>query len=297
MTGVTVTLCTFRRPGVADTLRSIAAQDLPADTDMRIVVADNDVEPSGRAVVEETAADLSVPVRYVHAPARNISLARNACLDAATGDWVAFLDDDEEADPGWLAKLLATAGETDADAVFGPSLASYAPETPEWMKSQDHHSNRPVRRGDTVETGHTCNALLRWRGMPWEDERFDLARGRTGGEDTEFFFRLQRAGARFAICEDAIVRETVAPGRATFRWLARRKFRSGQSHAARAVGVRGRIGLALSAMAKAALCGALTLGYAWSEDRRNFWALRGALHLGVIAGCLKLPEPEIYGKT
>lgn len=295
-----ILICTFRRPEIRDTLRSLDAMELPDGTDLRIVVADNDAHPTAREVVETTAKDMRIPVRYRHAPVANISVARNAGLDEASArqaGWVAFLDDDETADRDWLTQILGCADATGADAVFGPSLARYAPDAPDWIKGRDYHSNRPERRGGVVQTGHTCNALLRWHGAPWQAERFDLSRGKAGGEDTEFFFRLHHAGARFEICETAIMRESVAPGRMTFGWIFRRKFRSGQSYAAVSRGAAARIGLALSALGKALVCGGAALVFAWSRDRRNFWILRGALHAGVIAGCLSLRQPEIYGSA
>lgn len=293
-----VLLCTFRRPEVRETLRSLDALELPEGIALRVVVADNDETPTARTVVEETATAMTIPVLYCHAPARNISVARNAGLDAASAhgaDWVAFLDDDETAEPDWLAELLRRAEETGADAIFGPSLAEYGPDAPGWMRRQEYHSNRPERRDGVVQTGHTCNALLRWGDAPWRQDRFDVARGRAGGEDTDFFFRLYHRGARFEICETAIVREGVPPGRLSFRWIARRKFRSGQSYAVAAQGTGGRMALALTAGGKVLACAGGALAGAWSEDRRNFWLLRGALHAGVIAGCLSLRQPEIYG--
>lgn len=295
---IAILLSTFRRPDVRLTLHSLDRLNLPDGVNLSIIVSDNDDTPTAQADVEETAAAMGYPVRYVHAPARNISVARNAGLEAAVeagAGWVAFLDDDEIAEPGWLAASLGCADATGADAVFGPSIAAYGPEAPEWMRGQDYHSNRPERRGGVVQTGHTCNALLRWGDAPWCGERFDVARGRSGGEDTEFFFRLYRQGAVFEICEDAIVHEGVPAGRLSFRWLVRRKYRSGQSYAAITRGVASRLTLGFSAGAKALVClGGAALG-GWSEERRNFWLLRGALHVGVISGCLSLRQPEIYG--
>lgn len=293
---VDVLVCTFRREEVTQALASLGAQILPEGTVLRVVVADNDETPSAEARVQQAAAALPCPVAYVHAPARNISIARNACLDAANADWVAFLDDDEEADPDWLATLFARAEETGADGIFGPAIAEYPPEAPEWMSRQDYHSNIPERRGDTVETGYTCNALLRWKGTRWQGERFDLARGRSGGEDTEFFFRLRQLGARYEIADTATVREPVAPGRMSFGWLRRRKFRMGQSYAASATTRAERLKLGLTALAKAGICGAAALAFLPVEERRNYWMLRGALHAGVCAGCLSLRQAELYGQ-
>ena len=71
---------------------------------MRLVIADNDDTDSAREVVAQAAQTAPFPCHYIHAPARNISLARNACLDAATArqGLIVSLDDDETVMPtGW----------------------------------------------------------------------------------------------------------------------------------------------------------------------------------------------------
>ncbi|MEY8800918.1 glycosyltransferase family 2 protein [Leisingera sp. XS_AS12] len=296
MTRIDVALCTFRRASVCSTLASLATQRLPEGVQMRIIIADNDETDSARSRIDCASAALQLPLLYLHAPARNISIARNACLEAADADWIAFLDDDEQAEPDWLAQLLDCALSSRADAVFGPALAEYGPQAPDWMRRQDHHSNHPVRQGSRVETGHTCNALLRWKSTPWQTQRFDPARGKSGGEDTEFFFRLHRSGARFDICPQAVVRETVSPERLEMFWLLQRKYRAGQSHAARSQTLPQRAALAASATCKMLFCAAAALVTAWSAYQRNFWLLRAALHTGVASGCLALSQPEIYGR-
>lgn len=271
---LTVCVCTFRRPSVADTLRSIRAQTLPAGIALRIVVADNDDTPSAR----DTVAAADPGATYLHAPARNISVARNACLAAAGGGLVAFIDDDGIAAPGWLAALVDCWRDTGADAVFGPACAVYPPGTPDWMQQGDWHSNRPQRRGGTVETGHSCNVLLRWT-----PERFDPVLGRSGGEDTDFFFRLHRAGWRFAICDAAVVREPVDPRRLSLRWLVERRFAEGRHYGALAGRRPGRVPAAL---AKAGWCMLRSITAAKSRGRLAFWALRGVFHLGVAWGAV-----------
>lgn len=296
MTEVAITLCTFRRSEVADTLRSLFAQRLPEGVRLRIVVADNDDGPSGKEAVEAAAAGAPWPVTYVHAPARNISIARNAGLEAAgEADWIAFLDDDETADRDWLARLMDCAARTGADGVFGPAIAEYGPEAPDWIRTRDYHSNHPATNAGEVITGHTCNALLRWRGTVWRGERFDPGRGRSGGEDTAYFLALHRQGARFAICQEAVVREAVAPQRLSFGWIARRKYRSGQSFSASAAGLPARLRLATLACGKAALCAAMAVVTSPSKARRNYWVLRGTLHVGVVAGCLNVEQAAHYG--
>lgn len=292
---IDILMCTFQRPELSTALDSLAAQDLPPGIQVRVIVADNDETPSAQDLVEQRAADFRFPLIYVHAPQRNISIARNACLDAADADWVAFIDDDETAEADWLAQLLKRARETKADAVFGPSYAQYTEDAPEWMRQQDHHSNIPVRRGDIVETGHTCNALVKWRGSPAQSLRFNVSRGQFQGEDVEYFFNLYRKGARLEIAEQAIVREPIAPNRLQFGWIRRRKFGAGYSYAIGFSSPMERARLMATASAKYAVCFAAGILSLPIEGWRNYWLLRGSFHAGTVAGCLGLKERQLYG--
>lgn len=301
---IEVLICTFRRPHLLATLGSLAAQALPPGLSIGVIVADSDDAPSARGAVEALATRFPHPLRYVHAPARNVSIARNACLAAATAPWVAFLDDDEVAPPSWVGALWRAAQATRADAVFGPVLAQYPPGAPAWMVRLDAHSTRPVRRAGVMETGYAGNALMRRGDAPWAALGFDAAKGQTGGEDTAFFFAAHRLGARFAEAPDAAVREMVTPERLSFRWLARRRFRMGQTYAGASRAGDGRLGgrmggrlaLLLAAAAKGAACGLAAMALLpWGGERCRSWALRGLLHAGVVAGCLAIPEPRLYG--
>ncbi|GAA6210042.1 glycosyltransferase family 2 protein [Cognatishimia sp. WU-CL00825] len=292
---IDICICTFRRPFVVETLKSIEAADVPQGAELRIIVIDNDDTATAQERVESTAATMTRPVTYRHAPGANISIARNAGLDAADGDWIAFLDDDEVVEPTWLVALVDRQQETNADAVFGHSRANYGPDAPDWMIKGDFHSQFAAPRGDVVETGHTCNALLRWGDAPWRDERFALERGRSGGEDTEFFFRLRQMGASYAIADASIVSEDVPPARLSLGWLLRRRFRIGQSYAASAHGLPARAKLLVLASLKSAYS-FLRAGLAFgAQDRRAFWLMRGTMHAGVCAGCLNVRQRALYG--
>lgn len=294
---VTVCLATFRRETVEATIHSLAAQVLPKNVTLEVIVCDNDETPSARSRIQTLAAQVKVPIRYVHAPKRNISVARNAGLNAANGDWVAFIDDDEIAPKDWIATLYNCAITHGHDIVFGPAYAHYPPGAPQWISSIDYHSNIPHDRGGVVQTGHTCNALMRRTAPMIEGERFLLEKGRTGGEDTEFFFRLWKAGAKLGICREAEVHETVEPSRLSFKWLLKRKFRSGITYGKHALvkpGLMARLQLVILAFAKIIYCGLRSAAAVFSQTSRNFWALRAIFHCGVASTGFKIREQELY---
>ena len=282
---ITVGLCTFRRPGVVATLESLAAQALPAGTAVVVAVADNDDTPSSEPLVRETAARLGLALRYAHAPARNISVARNAVLDAADTRWLAFLDDDELAAPDWVARLLAAAADDGAAAaVFGPAVARYAPGSPDWAAACDFHSNRIPETEDAILSGYTSNVLIDMDFVRRHGLRFRTELGRTGGEDTVFFHEMHRLGGALRYAPDAAVFEDVQPGRVNLDWVWRRKYRSGQTHAL-LLEMRGQTGARQKAIvaAKAAACFAMAAASALNRNRRLGWTARGLLHVGVLS--------------
>jgi succinoglycan biosynthesis protein ExoM len=289
---IDVGICTFRRPALKDTLESLFKLTVPAGAEVCLIVADNDAQPSAKGLVDSMAAHSPFPIRYVHCPKSNISIARNACLTACEADFLAYIDDDETATPGWLVSLVEKARETGAEAVLGPVKALYSDDSAGWMRSGDFHSTMPVWVNGRIITGYTCNTLLDMRSPLVAGRRFALALGQSGGEDTHFFSQLTESGGRIEFAESALA------SRASFTWLAKRRFRSGQTHgrivAANNSGAK-RIPKALIAAAKAGYCGAVAAVFTLMPVQRNRYALRGALHVGAVMGMLGVREIRQYG--
>jgi succinoglycan biosynthesis protein ExoM len=292
---VDVCVCTFRRASVADLLASLAKLETPGWR-MRVIVADNDDQPSARETVERAFAAHGLDGRYIHAPARNISVARNACLDAAQAELVAFIDDDETARPDWLAKLIARHEATKASIVFGKVKAIYAADAPAWMPVADMHSTPPPIRNGAIAGGYTCNVLMRRDVIG--ALRFDPAYGKTGGEDTTFFSQLQRDGVAMAYAADAVVDEPITQARSSLEWLKTRAYRAGQTWGL--VELRNgkpKAALAVMSLAKMAFClvqAGLTF---WSPARWRRALVRSQLHAGVLGAAAGKAPLELYGKA
>jgi len=290
---IDIGLCTYRRVHVAETLRSLARLALPPDWKIRVIVADNDDTQAARELIEKTARENALDLTYIHAPAHNISVARNACLDAATAPLLAFIDDDEIADPAWLKALAAALDIEQADAVLGPVRAIYGPDCPDWIIDGDYFSTNPVWSADKIKTGYCGNVLLRRTSPALQNLRFREELGRTGGEDSVFFAALYCAGGKIAYAPEAVVTEIVPAARANFAWLLRRRFRTGRTHGLMLLQETGncpfaRVKNILLASGKFLFCLLLAAPNLIRPARLRFWLLRGALHAGVVVRLMEI---------
>jgi glycosyltransferase involved in cell wall biosynthesis len=231
MIETSVVIPSYRRPDdLARAIGSVLAQE-GVDGACEIVVIDNDPDGSAAATAARMAAASAVPVRYVREPRPGISHARNTGVRHAAGRYLAFLDDDEVVEPGWLAHFLDTFRRFGADAVVGPVL----PRFPREAGEVDAYRRRVYTRDAAAPTGAP---LLRWN---IGNSIFDKARcfvgdepflprlGRTGGEDTVFMRQLTRRGRRLVWCAEAIAWESVPADRLEPGYLLRRAFRGAQT--------------------------------------------------------------------
>ncbi|MBB5731567.1 succinoglycan biosynthesis protein ExoM [Altererythrobacter atlanticus] len=290
--GATICVCTYRRPSLFQTLKSFERLERVDGLSPCVVVIDNDLTDALRVRVEEFARGFSLPLRYVHAPAQNISIARNAALDAVETRWAALIDDDEIAAPDWLSQLWhARKG---AEAVIGQSAAQYGPDLPGWAARCDFHSNRIE---GSVANAYTSNALLDIDFVRRHGLNFRVELGRTGGEDTVFFRQFAQAGGRIAYCPSAIVTEEVPAARATMRWVRRRNYRGGQTHGllCREFDPRAYRTLLFTAGAKAGFSALMALVTIPGTDASRRWFARAALHAGAMHYRIRPQILEEYG--
>jgi glycosyltransferase involved in cell wall biosynthesis len=122
---ISVIIPTADRPGpLHRALRSLHRQSF---RDFEAVVVD-DGDHSPRAVVDAWSSDTRV--RLLDGGRRGVSHARNTGLAAASGEYVAFLDDDDIYLPWHLAAAHRVLQEGHADLVYGGALVS-----PRWVEA------------------------------------------------------------------------------------------------------------------------------------------------------------------
>lgn len=292
-----ICVCTFRRPSLLETLHSLLALEVPEGIAARILVIDNDDEPSAATLIDRLGTDTRLPVTYLHKPGRNISIARNAALEASAAPLLAFIDDDETAHPRWIAELLAMRAASKAEIVLGPVDAVYPDTAPSWMQRSALHATRPVWIKDEIKTGYSCNVLIDRTDPTVAQARFDLSFGRTGGEDSFYFRALTAGGAKIAFAPEAWVFEPVTPERLRLDWLMRRRLRMGKTHAQSLVTHDrvSRLPAIAKAAAKAVICAAQAMICLPNRARSVKDVLRACLHVGVALGLAGHGSQELYG--
>jgi GT2 family glycosyltransferase len=184
------------------TLASLEAQ--AGAPPFEVVVVDNGSTDATAAVVEQWRDRAPFALSYVSEPQPNRAKARNRGVEAATGEYLLFCDDDVQAPSGWIAAHEAAHRGTGEYVVNGPIL------------NVPSYESRPRPRVANYSRAFlcTCNVSLSKRafiGVGGFDEKFDLY----GWEDTELGLRLRRSGARWRFEWDAYLWHIKLPAQNT----------------------------------------------------------------------------------
>lgn len=225
---ILVTICTRNRPRMLEAcLRSVTAQSVPDGVQCDIAAVENDSALSCEPITRRVAAETGWTIHAVLEPELGLPFARNRCGTFAVEqgyDWLLYIDDDEQATPGWLARMVDAARSMPADVYYGRVISVYPEGTPAWMALPEHNKRATGTVLSKAE-GHNTMVHRRVFAADGLNLRFDTALRFTGGSDTDFFSRVHKAGARIIWVGEAIVEESVPPNRMTLGWQLNRTFR------------------------------------------------------------------------
>jgi succinoglycan biosynthesis protein ExoM len=228
---IIVGICTCRNPdGLAKLLNALRKPECTSL--VGLVVVENDAGGAGAKLAAEMAPSLSVPVHIAVEPQAGIPFARNRVFTEALKhefDYLVFIDDDEFPSSGWLNELLRVARESDREVVFGPVHPIFKAPVDEPIRETDFHKRGgwSSRKGEVAHS--TANLMLSRKIIESSDEWFDVQMAFSGGTDTDYLWRLHRAGFDHAFAENAFVWEDIPPSRARPNWLLSRARRNGSS--------------------------------------------------------------------
>jgi glycosyltransferase involved in cell wall biosynthesis len=228
-----------------DALTEAAGSVLDQTHDDVELVLVSDGDPT---VHERMVADFGDrPDVRTHLVPENVGLleARNAGVEVATGDVVAFLDDDAVADGRWVERLVEASEERDRVAVGGRMTPAWVAGRPSflpaefyWLVGVTHRGfgpdGDPERAGEVRNTFGSNISFRRDAFLELDGFDTDIG-GRKGdrhlqGGETELCARLRdRYGEGVWYVPDAEVAHKVYDYRTDPRWVARRAFWQGYS--------------------------------------------------------------------
>jgi cellulose synthase/poly-beta-1,6-N-acetylglucosamine synthase-like glycosyltransferase len=236
---VSVIICAYTLKRWEEMIASIASAVRQPEATEVIVVIDHEPELLRRTRRAWNGLTV-VPNRF----RQGLSGARNTGLEIATGEVVAFLDDDAVADDEWLRHLLVPFEQPEVVAVGGRALPVWPrrrgplilPSELWWIVGCSYRG-LPTERAD-VRNVMGCTMALR-RDALRSIGGFNTDTGRVGAhplgaEETEVCIRLRALDPqRRVVYEPAsVVRHVVSADRVTARYLRRRSFFEGVSKAA-----------------------------------------------------------------
>jgi len=228
---ISVCICTFKRPKLLRLLLDkLSLQQTEGLFTYSAVVADNDPEQSASAVVAEFSLTSRMPVTLCFESQQNIALTRNRALQNATGDFIAFIDDDEYPVENWLRDLFKTCTKYDVQGVLGPVVPYFDYDPPSWATKGKFFDRPTFETGrklnwDQTRTGNVLfkRDILASVDVPFRSQ-FD-----TAGEDMDFFRRMMDNGFTFIWCNEAVAHELIPASRCTRSFLLKRALLRGSN--------------------------------------------------------------------
>lgn len=263
---ITVIVCTYNRcVSLAGTLESIAQSKIPESITWNVLVVDNNSDDRTREVVEEVSRSYPGHFHYLFEARPGKSHALNAGVRESTAEILAFTDDDVIVDPNWLASLADGLRDGNWAGIAGRVERTWSCSPPFWLSLEGRYeklgwalvsfrlnqdagalppnfppvgANMAFRREVFGKHGAFRTDL-----GPQGAEIGASSREKAGiSEDTEFGFRLTRAGEQLRYEPSAIVYHPVPVRRLTKEYFLEWWF------------VRGRFGTRLSPE-RPAICG------------------------------------------
>lgn len=177
---------------LAECLDSLAAQDHPA---IEIVVVDDGSTDGSAAVAERFGAGRAPTVRVLRHPHRGLGTTRNAGVDAASGDFVAFCDADDTWKPHKATvqvRHLAAHPEIDIALCRQDTVVEPGTEQPAWLIPDQ-------RYGDLDGISPTSGLCRR---SVFEHVRFAEDMG--VGTDLDFLVRARAAGFTIDVIDESL---------------------------------------------------------------------------------------------
>jgi GT2 family glycosyltransferase len=138
---ISVVIATYNRGALlGECLRHLA--DQPFEADDEVVVVDNGSTDDTSRVIEASRPRFHVRLRHLTESRPGKSHAVAAAVAAASGEVLAFTDDDVTVDSSWIATIRRIMRDSDAALVGGPVFPRWETSPPRWLRLDRREFNR-----------------------------------------------------------------------------------------------------------------------------------------------------------
>lgn len=232
---VSVVICTYSLNTYEALIESIESVRSQTYDNTEIIVVVDGSQP----LYNQISAKYDSVITLLNDENVGLSKSRNRGVERASGDIIAFLDDDAVADERWIEELVSVYNNREATAVGGQMVGdwvagkpSFLPEEFYWLVGVTHRGF--AKPGEEVRNTFGSNISFR-REVFEEIGEFDPELGRRGSlniqaEETIFCVRMRDIFGHGVIYNpDAIVAHKVFDYRTEPKWLLKRAFWQGYS--------------------------------------------------------------------
>jgi glycosyltransferase involved in cell wall biosynthesis len=240
---LSVCICTYDRSALLRQMLASLAQVNYDFSSAEVLLVDNNSTDDTRSVAE--AASHSFPqFRYIFEPKQGLSHARNAAIRNARGEIICFVDDDTLLDPGYLRAVQQTFERHNCAGVAGRVEPMWNGPKPAWLALEGKYRvPGPLVYCNMGE--EEIPATVSWTGAAMSviasvfrkhgEFRTELGPADCqvggGGDDTEMYERLVKAGESIMYSPQALVFHPVVPSRLTREYFRRWYRRHGECDA------------------------------------------------------------------
>ena len=227
-------------------LESVVRQDMPAGEWECVVVNNNSTDDTPARFAAFAARYPALNLRMVTETGPGVSYARNRGIAETSAPYMAFIDDDERINAGFIrAYVEFFDAHPDAVVAGGRIIAEYVSGRPAWMsKYVEMPIANPMDFGERVRpfpAGRVPgggNMAFRRAGLAGYGE-FDPTLGRVngeliGGEENDFFERLLLGGETIWYVPGAVMWHIIPPAKLTGAYFRRLSYNVGVSQRLRA---------------------------------------------------------------
>ncbi len=226
-----------RSDALRETLEVLGRVEVPSDTRAEILVVANGCSDGTSDMVRRMAIDYPLPLRCIEEAVGNLNVARNRGCAAASGDIIAFLDDDVSVDRGWLRGIVETFATLPVDLLAGRVTLAYEIQPPDWVGPAVEQLLSRLDLGDQsveLRSAQLVGANFAVRRHVLEKRRFRPELDRAGrhllsGGDTELATRALADGCRIFYSPAARVVHRIPAARLEQRYLSRLAFGRGRT--------------------------------------------------------------------